>query len=55
MLASDVLAWVKDSMFVVLLCSLGGVLDAWGCCRKAVGGAERLTSGGNLWGLAQRR
>jgi hypothetical protein len=55
MLASDVLAWVKDSMFAGLLCSLGEMLNAWGGCRKAVGGAERLTSSGNLWGLAQRR
>jgi hypothetical protein len=55
MLASDVLARVKDSMFVGLLCSLGGVLDAWGDCWKAVGGAERLPSRGNLWKSAQRR
>jgi hypothetical protein len=36
MLASDVLAWVEDSFFVGLLCSLGGVLEGSGACRKVV-------------------
>lgn len=55
MFASDVLAWFKNSIFVAFLCNIGGVLDAWNACRKAVGGAVQLASSRNLLRLAQRQ